>query len=111
MDDFHRSIGAYGALVSRGKFEWPLSATAIAILVLQFVRDRVGVRLTHPLLLGLIVLSGAISAVTALNTMSRANSNIVAGLQQSQWSYGTLLAGVAFVAFLAATLSEQPQRR
>lgn len=94
-----------------GKFEWPLTAVAVAILVVQTIRDRAIVRGTFSLLLGLFILIGAISAVTALSNMSHANSNTVAGFQQSRWSYGTFLAFVAFVAFLAATLSEQTRRR
>lgn len=93
-----------------GKFEWPLTAVAVAILVVQTIRDRAVVRGTYSLLLGLIILIGAISAVTALSNMSHANSNTVAGFQQSRWSYGTFLAFVAFVAFIAATLSEQTRR-
>jgi hypothetical protein len=92
-----------------GWFQWPLTAVAVAILVVQTIRDRGDVPWTYPVLLSLVVLSGAISVVTALTNMSHANSNTVAGLQQSQWGYGTLLAGIAFVAFLAATLSEQPR--
>ncbi|MBW4029480.1 MAG: hypothetical protein HIU57_02220 [Acidobacteria bacterium] len=93
-----------------GKFEWPLTAMAVAILVVQTIRDRGAVRGTYPLLLGLVMLIGAISAVTALSNMSHANANTGTGFQQSQWSYGIFLAVVAFVLFLAATLSEQPRR-
>jgi hypothetical protein len=94
-----------------GGFLWPLTAVTVAILVVQTIRDRGGVRGTYPMLLGLVVLSGAISVLTALTDISHANSNTFAGFQKSQWGYGALLAGVAFVAFLAATLSEQPGRR
>ena len=93
-----------------GEFEWPLTAAAVAILVVQTIRDRCVVRGSHAMLLGLIALVGAISAVTALSNMSHANSNTATGFQQSQWSYGTFMAGVAFVLFLAATLSEQPRQ-
>jgi hypothetical protein len=93
-----------------GVFQWPLTAVAVAILAAQTVRGRGVTRWTYQLLLSLVILSGAISIVTALGNMHQANSNTAAGFQQSQWGYGTLLAGVAFIAFLAATLSEQPRK-
>ncbi len=93
-----------------GKFEWPLTAMAVAILVEQTIRDRCILHGSYAMLLSQIALIGATSAVTAPNNMSHANSNTATGFQQSQWSYGTFLAGVAFLLFLAATLSEQPRQ-
>lgn len=95
---------SYGA----GGFQWPLTAVVIAIVVVQTIRDRGGVRWAYPMLLGLVILSGALSAVTALADMARANSNTFAGFQQSRWNFGTFLALIASITFLVATLSERP---
>lgn len=50
-----------------GKFEWPLTAMAVAILVEQTIRDRCILHGSNAMLLSQIALIGATSAVTAPN--------------------------------------------